>query len=397
MGLNAMSESDPVDHGVDDEISLLDLLQVLAENLRLLLIAPLLVGLLALGGSYLITPTFTATTRFMPPQQQQSAAASLVAGLGAIGGLAGAAGLKNPADQYVALLKSQSVGMALVERLGLMQREGAQLRFDALKMLEQRTRIVAGKDGLISIEVDDRDPAFAAGAANAYVEELRKLLARLAVTEAQQRRVFFEKQLSQAKEQMVQAERTLQATGVSGSDLKSQPQAAISAVAQLQAQVAAQEVKLGSMRGYLAESAPDFRQAQTELASLRSQLGKLEGGTSAGAGASGGSTRDGTADYVARFREFKYYETLFELFAKQYELAKVDEAREGAVIQVVDPAVPPERKSKPKRSQMAVLATLSAGFLLLLFVFVRQAWRKAQKDPVAAEKLALLRRTVRRG
>lgn len=397
MGLNAMSESDPVDHGVDDEISLLDLLQVLAENLRLLLIAPLLVGLLALGGSYLITPTFTATTRFMPPQQQQSAAASLVAGLGAIGGLAGAAGLKNPADQYVALLKSQSVGMALVERFSLMQRYEAQLRFDALKVLEQRTRIVAGKDGLISIEVDDRDPAFAAEAANAYVEELRKLLTRLTVTEAQQRRAFFEKQLSQAKEQMVLAERTLRATGVSGSDLKSQPQAAISAVAQLQAQVAAQEVKLGSMRGYLAESAPDFRQAQTELASLRSQLGKLEGGTSAGAGAFGGSTREGTADYVARFREFKYYETLFDLFAKQYELAKVDEAREGAVIQVVDPAVPPERKSKPKRSQVAVLATLSAGFLLLLFVFVRQAWRKAQKDPVAAEKLALLRRTLRRG
>ncbi|MGQ0711974.1 MAG: Wzz/FepE/Etk N-terminal domain-containing protein [Rhodoferax sp.] len=388
-----MPENGPMEYESDDEISLLDLLQVVAENLRLLVLGPVLVGLLALGGSYLVAPTFTATTRFMPPQQQQSAAASLVAGLGALGGLAGAAGLKNPADQYVALLKSQSVGTAMVERFALMERYESKLRIDALKQLEQNSRIASGKDGLISIEVDDHTPALAADMANAYVEELHKLLARLAVTEAQQRRVFFEKQLTQAKEQMTQAERALRATGVSGSDLKSQPQAAISAVAQLQAQVAAQEVKLGSMRGYLAESAPDFRQAQTELASLRSQLSKLE--SSSALDAAGAPAGAGAADYVARFREFKYYETLFELFAKQYELAKVDEAREGAVIQVVDAAVAPERKSKPKRSLMAVIAALGTGFALLLYVFVRQAWRRAQGDPVAAEKLALLRRTIK--
>jgi uncharacterized protein involved in exopolysaccharide biosynthesis len=95
--------------------------------------------------------------------------------------------------------------------------------------------------------------------------------------------------------------------------------------------------------------------------------------------------------YIERFRDYKYKETLYELFAKQYELARVDEAREGAVIQVVDPAVAPERKTKPKKALIAVVATLAAGFALLLFVFVRQALRSAAGDAESAQKLARLR------
>ena len=93
---------------------------------------------------------------------------------------------------------------------------------------------------------------------------------------------------------------------------------------------------------------------------------------------------------MAKYREFKYQETLFELFAKQFEVAKVDESREGAVIQVLDAAQPPERKSKPKKALIAIIATLAAGFALLLFVFIRQALRNAGQDPEAASKIARL-------
>jgi uncharacterized protein involved in exopolysaccharide biosynthesis len=210
------------------------------------------------------------------------------------------------------------------------------------------------------------------------------MLNRLAVTEAQQRRAFFEKQLLQTKNNLTKAEQALQASGVNASALKADPQAAVAGVAQLQAQIAAQEIKLASMRGYLTEAAPDFRQAQTELGALRAQFAKLEKSSTAPAGAD--------ADYVARFRDVKYFETLFELFAKQFELAKVDEAREGNVIQVVDVAQPPERKSKPKKALIAVLTTLATGMLLLLFVFVRQALRGAEQTPETAEKMAQLRR-----
>ena len=184
----------------DAEISLLDLLQVVADNLRLLLGGSLLAGLVALGVSFVITPTFTASTTFMPPQQQASGAASLLQSLGSLGGLAGAAsGLKNPVDQYVAFLKSRSVQDALIDRFDLTQRYEQKYRQNTAKALDAIARVKSGKDGLISVEVDDRDPQFAATLANAHVEELGKLLSRLAVTEAQQRRLFFEKQLSALK------------------------------------------------------------------------------------------------------------------------------------------------------------------------------------------------------
>jgi tyrosine-protein kinase Etk/Wzc len=372
----------------DDEISLLDLLQVIADNLRLLVLGPLVAGLLALGYSFTITPTFTATTKFMPPQQQQSSAASLLAGLGALGGLAGAAGIKNPADQYVAFLKSRSVQDVLLDRFKLMDRYESKFREDARNALSASIQIASGKDGLITIDASDKEPIFAAQLANAHVEELRKLLNRLAVTEAQQRRLFFEKQLTNAKDNLVKAEQALKASGVNSSALKATPSAAVESMAKLKAGITVQEIKLASMRGYLTESAPDFKQAQTELAAMRGQMARAEKEEPAG--------NSGDSDYIGRFRDFKYHETLFELFAKQYEMARIDESREGAVVQVLDVAQPPERKSKPKKAQIAMLTSLAAGFALLLFVFIRQAMRGAGQTPESAEKLSRLRQACAR-
>ena len=379
-----MTETSHVPEQAEDEISLLDLLQTIVDNLRLLILGPLVVGLVALGISFAVPPTFTATVKFLPPQQQQSAAASMLASLGGLGGLAGAAaGIKNPADQYLAFMKSNSVQDALIERFKLEERYATQFKTDTRAVLTGSTRAVSGKDGLISIEIDDKDPQFAADLANAHVQELQQLLARLAVTEAQQRRAFFEKQLSLVQAKMIAAEQALRATGVNSSVLKSNPTSAVAAVAALKAQVTAQEVKVGAMRGYLADTAPDFKQALNELSNLRAQLAKQEKDEPASAA--------GQGDYVAKYREFKYQETLFDLFAKQFELAKIDESREGAVIQVLDAAQPPEKKAKPKKALIAIIATLAAGFALLLFVFIRQALRNANKDPESAQKLAALK------
>lgn len=370
----------------ESEISLLDLLQVLVDNLRLLVLGPLFVGLVALAISFAIPPSYTASVKFLPPQQQQGAAASLLQSLGSLGSLAGAAsGLKNPNDQFVGLLRSRTLQDSLIDRFNLQERYDEKLKVDTRKEFESNTRIVAGKDSIISIEFDDRDPVFAAAVANAHVDEFKLLLAKLALTEAQQRRAMFEKQLIGAKDKLIKAEQALKATGVNASALKSAPTAAIGLLAQIQAQVTAQEVKVSSMRGYLADTSPQFRQAQTELASLRGQLARVEGGTPA--------QDSGTADYVAVYREFKYQETLYELFAKQFELAKVDEAREGAAIQVVDAAVPPERKAKPKKALIALLASIVAGFALLVFVFIRAALASAVQTEETKLKLSRLRRS----
>ncbi len=376
----------------DDEISLLDLLQTIVDNLRLLVLGPLAVGVVALGISFLIPPIYTAKTQFLPPQQQQSAAASMLASLGSLGGLAGAVGgIKNPADQFIAYMKSVTLQDALIERFKLLDRYEAKTRTDARIALNESVRFASGKDGLMSVEVDDKDPQFAADLANAHVDELAKLLSKIATTEAQQRRLFFEKQLTLAREKLIQAEITLKATGVSGSVLKSNPASAVAAVAGLQAAVTAQEVKLGAMRGYLAESAPDFKLAMVELSNLRTQLAKQQKdspATSAKVSAEG--------DYITKYREFKYHETLFELFSKQFELAKVDEAREGAVIQVLDAAQAPERKAKPKRAMVVIIAILASGFALFIFVLVRKMLANASQNSDYEQKMTQLKKSWRR-
>ena len=367
----------------EDGLDLLDLALPLLQHWKLLVIGPLLAGLLALGVTYLIKPTFTSRTVFLPPQQQQSAAASAIASLGALSGLAGAAaGIKSPADQYVALLQSATVADRLIDEFKLMQVYDEEYRFQARKQLAENARISMGKkDGLITVEVDDIDPERAAAIANRHVDELRRLTSQLALTEAQQRRVFFETQLKKTRDELTSAQQALQASGFNPGALKAEPKAAAEGYARLKAEVTAAEVRLQTLRRNLSETTPEVQQAQTMLGALRAQLGKTEATTDL----------TGGPDYISKFREFKYQETLFELFSRQYELARLDESREGALIQVVDVAKPAERKSKPKRGITAVATTLAALLLLSVFVVTRHFWRLNAARPERAAKLAQLR------
>lgn len=380
----------PASQPIDDEdegLDLLDLALPLLQHWKLLVIGPLLAGLIALGITYLIKPSFTSKAVFLPPQQQQSAAASAIASLGALSGLVGAAGsIKSPADQYVALLQSATVADRLIDEFKLMQVYDSKYRFEARKELADNTRIALGKkDGLISVEVDDTDPERAAAMANRHVDELRRLGAQLALTEAQQRRVFFEAQLKKTRDDLTEAQQQLQASGFNPGALKAEPKAAAESYARLRAEVTAAEVRLQTLRRNLSDATPEVQQAQAMLGALRAQLSKSEATTDLAGG----------PDYVSKFREFKYQETLFDLFARQYELARLDESREGALIQVVDVAKPAERKSKPKRALIVVATTLAALLMLAAFVVVRHFWRLNAARPDRAAKIAQLRAAMR--
>ena len=371
----------------DDGIDLLDLALPLLQHWKSLLLIPLLCGSIALGVTFLMKPVYTSRTVFLPPQQQQSAAASALASLGALSGLAGAAaGIKSPADQYVALLQSTSVADRLIDEFKLIQVYESRFRFEAQKSLADHTRIALGKkDGLISVEVDDVDPQRASDMANRHVDELRRLGAQLALTEAQQRRVFFEAQLKKTRDDLTEAQQLLQASGFNPGALKAEPRAAAEGYARLRAEVTSAEVRLQTLRRSLSDATPEVQQAQAMLGALRSQLQKSEAPTDA----------IGGPDYVSKFREFKYQETLFELFSRQYEMARLDESREGALIQVVDVAKPAEYKSKPKRALIAVTATLASLLLLAIFFVSRHFWRLSAADPGKAIKLAQLRAALR--
>ncbi len=371
----------------DDEIDLLDMLQVVVDNLRLLVLVPLLAGVVALAITFVVKPTFTATTKFMPPLPGQGSAQMMLQSLGALGGLAGAAaGLKNPNDQFVGFLTSESVTYALIDRFKLLDRYDAKFKADARKSLAASSQITSGKDGLITVEVDDTDPVIAANLANAYVEELGNLLKRLAITEAQYRRVFFEKQLADTRQKLGLAEQAIRASGVNSTVLRQNPELSIRVVAELQARIAAQEIKLQSLRGFLTDTAPEYKQALIEIVALRNQLAKAEGN------ATPSSANSGDANYIARYRDVKYFESLFDFFARQYEAAKTDEAREGTTIQIVDVASPPEKKSKPKKAIIAVLTTLATSMMLMVYVFSRRAMAGVAQTAESAAKMSRLRR-----
>jgi tyrosine-protein kinase Etk/Wzc len=250
------------------EISLLDLLIVLARHALDLLVGTAAAAALATIISFLLPNCFTATIVILPPQRNTPSAVALLGQLGGANPLASLAGsslgLKNPNDLQVAMLKSRTVEDAMVDRFNLMALYREKRRSDARKAFEKVTDIENGlKDGLIRISVTDKDPRRAAEMANAYVDEYKKLSATIAVTEASQRRLFFEQQLVQAKENLVDAEEALkqtqQKTGLI--QLDGQARAVIESVAELRGKVAAKEVQLRAMRQFASEQNPDLQLA----------------------------------------------------------------------------------------------------------------------------------------
>ena len=353
----------------------------LAERWRLLVAGPLVVGVVVLGLTYLMTPTFTARTAFLPPQQQQSAAASALASLGGLSSLIGGAGQRTSADQYVALVLSTTVADRLIDQFELQKVYDKEWRVDARKELARNTRVVAGKrDGIIVLEVDDEKPARAAEMANRYVEELRLMTNRLALTEAQQRRLFFEGHLQRTRDRLAQAQLLLQASGFNQESLKAEPKAAAEGYARLKAEVTTAQARLDALRQTLTDSSPEVQQASAAIAVLKAQLARIE--ATAGQGDS--------ADYVGKYREFKYQEALFEQFSRQYELARVDESREGQ-LQVIDVAQPPEKKSWPRRALLALAGTVGGFIALLAYVLGSHHWRLSARQPGGAREVDRLR------
>jgi uncharacterized protein involved in exopolysaccharide biosynthesis len=409
---DSMVQTEPMEDRASDsrsrslsEISVLDVLALLAERKRF--IARFFVGaaLLAVVVAFLLPVRYEANIVMLPPQQNSSIGSSLLGqlgGAGSLGALASLAGgplsLKNPADMYVSLLTSRTVEDALVERFGLMSEYHEKRRSDARKVLEARTNAVAGsKDGLIRISVEDRDPKRAAELANGYVEEFRKLSAGLAVTEAARRRLFFEEQLKQAKDNLSGAEEamrsTQQSTGVLQID--SQARSLIESAAILRGQVVAKQVQIQSMRSFAADDNPRLVLAKQELAALQSQLDRVAG-SQQDAGSdinlSKGRVTGAGLEYVRRLRDLRYHETVFELLAKQFEIAKLDEAREGSIIQVVDTAVPPDKRSSPHRLLIVISVSVFALFLAAFWVVAQQRWLTASEAPETQQRLQALRK-----
>jgi uncharacterized protein involved in exopolysaccharide biosynthesis len=298
------------------------------------------------------------------------------------------------------MLKGQTVEDGMVQRFHLEAEYKSKRISDARRTFERHATVDgSGKDGLIHISVEARSPDRAVQLADGYVDEYRTLSKNLAVTEAEQRALFFQQQLEQTKNSLANAEvamqKTEQTTGLI--QLDSQARALIESAAMLRAQLAAKEVQVEAMQTFASGGNAQLVEAQQELQTMRAQLAKLGGGEDNPNAliVPKGKLTEAGLEYVRRLRDVKYYETIFDILARQFEIAKLDEAKEGSLIQVVDPAVRPDRKSFPKRTLIIAIATL-AGFLIgILAALVQSGWARLQEDPEANSKLMLLRHALR--
>lgn len=392
----------------ENEISLLDLLALLVEQRRFF--ARFVLGAISLATviAFVLPVRYEARTVLLPPAQNSSLGSALFGQLGSLGSMgslsplaslaSGTMGIKNPADMYVSFLTGRTVEDAMIQRFWLMNEFHKSHISDARKELERRTTITAGtKDGLIRISVEDGNPKRAAELANGYVEEFRKLSASLAVTEAARRRLFFEQQLLEAKNNLNAAEdamtKTQQSTGVLQID--SQARSLIESAAALRAQVVAKQVQIEAMRAFATEDNPDLILAKQQLAALQTQLQHVAGSASdpgSDINLSKGRVTESGMEYLRRYRDLKYQETVFELIAKELEVAKLDEAREGSAIQVVDAAVAPDRRSSPHRLLIVLGATIFAVLIAALWIWFRNRLSLALELPENKQTLRTIRK-----
>lgn len=366
----------------------IDTLITIARFKKLILGIALITAITASVISLILPEIYTASTKVVPPQQSQSGAAALLSQLGgAAGALAGAGGLKNPGELYIGLLKSRTIADRLIGTFNLRKVYDKPTMEKTRRKLLNNTNIVAGKDSMITIDVEDEDPKRAARIANAYVEELLKLSKTLAVTEASKRRVFYEMQLNTAKDNLANAELKLKESmdihGVISVDADSR--AIVETIARLRAQISNKEIQLSAMSAFITPNNPDYKRIQEELLGLREQLTKLQNGAP-GASEDQAADKVGGLENIKTLRDVKYYQMLYELLAKQYEVARLDEAKESPIVQVLDPAIEPEQRTRPKRAIIVAIATIISTLLTIAAVVLLDRKEKMLQEPELAEK-----------
>lgn len=389
--------------GLTASWSILDVLIVMAEGYRVILLTALTIGALTAAVSMTLSPRYTAESSLLPPQQStlSGSVLSQISGGQGLAALAGAGlGAKNQNDTYTSMFKSYTVEDAMIKRFDLIKLYHVKKLSQARKVFAKRSTVVAGiKDGIIRVTVDGPTPEQAAAMANAYVEEFQRLAAGVATTEAGQRRLFFDRQLEEAKNHLADAEQDLKKTELTTGMVQpdSQSRAMIESAAAIQAQIAAKEVQMQALSSSETKDNPDMVIATQQLGALRSQLTRLTGDTTSDSDlfVPKGRVPAAALDYVRKLREVKYRETIFQALATQFQLAKLDEAKQGAVFQVIDPALPPDHRSYPYRFILVAVATTLAFILACMFIWVRAALRALGNDPESGPKVSILLSALR--
>ncbi|MEY4505537.1 MAG: Tyrosine-protein kinase ptk [Pseudomonadota bacterium] len=371
------------------DFSFFDFVQITVDHLRPLILVPLIMAVAVTAlVALLVEPKFTSETRFLAPQPPQS-----MGGAGATGGLGiqslavgVGSSLRNPADVYLSFLRSNRLRDVIIDEFDLMVFYKLKTKDQARRVLDKIVAIQLSKDNIITVTVTHPDAELAAKMANAYPRELRKIVSRFALEEAETRRAYYVAQVATLKDKIKSMENTLKATGMSVDVLKLDMGASVAEVANLKAAIASAEIRLRAMRSYLADTAPEFKIALGELDSLRTQLNKVQNST---------PTQTKNENYQEVFRDYVFNLELIALLTKQAELAQFDVNRGEIHLQVLDVAEPAPRKNSPSLTNTLLITGLVSGFLLLIWFLVVHGFRRAAQDPITDEKFKRIKQGLR--
>jgi tyrosine-protein kinase Etk/Wzc len=326
--------------------------------------------------AFVLPFTYTATATFLPPGTNTggSSAGAIMGQLSGLGGASSLLGGKSQADLFVGLLKSQSVAHALIQRFDLKNVYKIKKESGAAKVLTSNSLFDAdSKSSIIKIEVTDKSPQRACDLANGYLQALQDASANLALTESSQRRLFYEQRLAKERDDLANAEVELKQDQEKSGLIAPAGQTAseLQSLAQLRTQVSEREVNLASLQYYESEDNPDILRLRQEIGSLKAHIAQLENGKDSGQFGSFSTAQVPALqlEYIRKARDVKYHEVLFESIAKQYEAARLDEAKDTP-LQIIDKATVPDTKSGPHRGiimLMGLFMGLMAGAGWVLF------------------------------
>lgn len=393
-------QKNQVSDAPDNEINLLELLRVLVRNMPLIVKITTAAVILSMICSLMLKNVYTAKGTLLPPQKDSTGgAAALLASMG--GGLAGlAGGLGGSADLYLGLLKSRTVTDSVIKRLDLHTELKSKNADDTRKSLQALVKFQAGKDGIITITANYKDPAKAALLVNTFIDELQKKSLQLNLTKASTERGFLEKRLVVVKQDLKAAEEEMRVFQEKNKTIKADSQAAVAieGIAKLRAEIVSKEVQLAVLRNSMTDENPEVRTLLAGINKLKSQLNLMSGsGGVGGVIPLVGNAPSIGVEYIRRLRELKTQEALNEQLTKQFELAKINEARDSSSVQVLDEAVAPLRKSKPKRALIVILSTAIAFLCSIFLVFVKEYLAKLSPEDSAImdDMKGTLKRTLR--
>ena len=382
-----------------DEINLLDYWRVITKRGKLILTLFIVSVISAAGISLLMTPIYQAKATLMPVESsrgQVSAALGALQNIPFVGGAVGGSLGKTATDKLISILNSRTVAENVIKSLDLIKflfrekddrkeeiisrwssKKPATLQ-DTVNLLQGLVKITDDRKGLISISVEYEDPKLAAEIANEYVKVLQNFLNTTAISMAKRNRIFLENQLQLTKHDLKGTEEILKdfQTTKKIAALDTQAEAAIRTLAELKAQIIAREVQLGTLREFATAQHPDVKRIEDELRELRQQLKRLEEGSaspkveeSIGAFLTLSEAPTVGLEYARRKRDTLIQQKVFELLTQQYELAKIEEAKDDITFQVIDAAIPPEKRIKPKRTQNVMIAGVVSLFMGVFLVF----------------------------